>query len=420
MKIVYVSQYYPPEMCAPAARVSELARHWVDAGHEVTVLTGFPNHPTGVLHGDYRKKLRRLVWRENVDGVRVVRTWLLPLPNRSARERILNYSSFCVSAASSGTFLPRPDVVIATSPQLLVGLAGLGIATRHRVPLIFEVRDLWPESLSAVGMSSPTSFMNRTLGAVADFLYAKADRIVVVTPAFREHLITHRNVNADKIFVIENGVETALFSPALPNEDLKQHLGIQGRFVVGYIGTIGMAHGLETLVEAASIVRSSMPEVVFLVVGEGAEKQRIRELARSNDLSNIVLVEQQPRDHIPQFIHACDACLVLLRRADLFQTVIPTKMLEFMSCGRPVILGVDGQARKILEAAKAGIYVEPDNPSALVEAICRLRSNPSLSHSLGRNGRHHILAHYSRSQSATAYISLLEKVLGIARSKAAA
>jgi glycosyltransferase involved in cell wall biosynthesis len=415
VKILYVSQYYPPEMGAPAARVSELSRHWAEAGHEVAVLTGFPNHPTGVLHPDYRSRFHRLVCDESSNGVRVLRTWLLPLPNRRAHERILNYSSFAFSAALSGTFLSKPDVVIATSPQLLVALAGSWLAACHRVPFVFEVRDLWPESLTAVGLGSEKSFMNRTLGAIADFLYGRADRIVVVTPAFREYLVRRRGVSPDKVSVIENGVETALFRPMPANEALKQRLGIQRRYVVGYIGTMGMAHGLETLVDCASAIRATAPEVVFLVVGEGAEKQQIQELARVKGASNLVFVEEQPRDNIPELINACDACLVLLRKSDVFQTVIPTKMLEFMACGRPVLLGVDGQAREVLESANAGRFIEPENAVALADAICQLRTNPALGESLGRNGRSHILAHYSRSESASAYLSLLEKLVGVAR-----
>jgi putative colanic acid biosynthesis glycosyltransferase WcaI len=407
-------------MGAPAARVSELARHWTDAGHEVTVLTGFPNHPTGVLHPDYRSRFQGLFCRENANGVDIVRTWLLPLPNRRAHERILNYSSFCLSSMLSGTFLARPDVVIATSPQLLVGVAGRWIASRHRVPFIFEVRDLWPESLTAVGVGNEDSVLNRVLGRIADFLYATADRIVVVTTAYRQRLVAHRGVCPDKISVIEHGVETAVFSPKPPDEDLKQRLGIQGRYVVGYIGTIGMAHRLETVIEAASILRSHAPELAFLIVGEGAEKEQISGLIKSKGLTNMVMVEQQPREKIPEFINACDACLVMLRKSEVFQTVLPTKMLEFMSCGRPVLLGVDGQAREVLENANAGIFFEPENPSALVHAISTLRGNPNLRESLGHNGRNYIVAHYSRTESATAYVSVLEKVLGIARSKAAA
>ncbi len=191
MKILYVSQYFPPEMGAPAARAAELSRHWAAAGHEVTVLTGFPNHPTGVVPPEYRRKFRRLVAREQIDEVNVVRTWLLPFPNRKAHERMLNYSSFCASAASTGLFLTRPDLVIATSPQLLVGLAGWWLAHWKRVPFVFEVRDLWPESLAAVGMGESDSLLHRSLAKIAGFLYRHADHVVVVTPAFEDYLVKH-------------------------------------------------------------------------------------------------------------------------------------------------------------------------------------------------------------------------------------
>ena len=202
MKILYISQYFPPEMGAPAARAVELSRHWARAGHEVTVLTGFPNHPTGVVAAEYREKFRRMVIREQLDGINVVRTWLLPFPNRRAYERILNYTSFCFSAGATGLFLPRPDVVIATSPQLLVGLSGWWVAGWKRVPFVFEVRDLWPESLAAVGVSDGDSLLHRTLGTVAGFLYNRSDRVVVVTPAFEDYLVQHWRVPREKISVI--------------------------------------------------------------------------------------------------------------------------------------------------------------------------------------------------------------------------
>src|SRR5437868_2753414 len=248
VKVLYVSQYFPPEMGAPSARAVELARHWAQDGHDVTVLTGFPNHPTGVVPAEWQPRLRNLVYREEMDGIRIVRTWLWPLPNRKAHERILNYGSFCVSAALRGLELSRPDVVIASSPQLLVGLSGWWISFWKRVPLVFEVRDLWPESLAAVGMGAENSLLHRSLRRVAGFLYRKAAHIVVVTPAFKDHLIQHWQVPPGKISIVENGVETSQFAPR-DQPALRQQLGLQGKFVLGYIGTMGMAHGLDTLLE---------------------------------------------------------------------------------------------------------------------------------------------------------------------------
>jgi glycosyltransferase involved in cell wall biosynthesis len=427
MKILYVSQYFPPEMGAPAARAVELSRHWAAAGHDVTVLTGFPNHPTGVVPPEYRDKIRRLVVREEKDrekkdGVNVVRTWLLPLPNRKAHERMLNYSSFCASAATTGLFLPCPDVVIATSPQLLVGLSGWWLARWKRVPFVFEVRDLWPESLSAVGMGDSHSPLHRALAWIAGFLYRRADQIVVVTPAFEDYLVEHWRVPRKKISVIENGVETRLFSPepfSAEATNLRRELAAEEKFVVSYIGTMGMAHGLETVIDAATRLRDSNPEIVFLMVGEGAEKARIIALAQECGLTNLRFVDQQPRKKIPAYICASDVCLVPLKKTELFKTVLPTKMLEFMSCARPVVLGVDGQARAILEEAKGGLAIEPENVDALVTAILYLAGNRGLAEELGRNGRDFIVRRFSRQQTAENYIRELERLLGLPKRRSA-
>jgi glycosyltransferase involved in cell wall biosynthesis len=412
MKICYVSQYFPPEMGAPAARAAELSRHWAAMEHTVTVLTGFPNHPTGVVPREYREKFRRLVVRESIDGVAVVRTFLLPLPNRKAHERMLNYVSFCLSASCTGLFLSRPDVMIATSPQLLVGLSGWWLARCKRVPFIFEVRDLWPESLAAVGMGRENSILHRILSQIAGFLYRHSDRIVVVTPAFEDYLVEHRGVPREKISVVENGVETELFAPG-PSVALKmrRELGVEGKFVVSYIGTMGMAHGLETIIAAAAQLRNTDPEIVFLMLGEGAEKERITALARERGLVNVHFAGQQPRERIPAYIGASDVCLVPLKRDDLFKTVIPTKMLEFMSCARPVILGVEGQARAILEEARAGFAIEPESPDALVNAIRDLAANRETARVLGQNGREYIIRNYSRRQTAEKYIGVLNQLL---------
>ena len=412
LKILYISQYFPPEMGAPAARVSELSRHWVQAGHEVTVLTGFPNHPDGKIRAEYRRLFWRGVYREQLDGIELVRSWLLPFPNRKPLERVLNYSSFCASASMTGSVLPRPEIVIATSPQVLVGLAGWWIATVKRVPFVLEIRDLWPESLAAVGVGNSNSILHRGIGRLAAFLYRRADHIVVVTPAFRERLINDWRVPAEKISVVQNGVEIALFSPRNNDPQLRADLLAENKFVVSFIGTLGLAHGLETLIEAAERLRSDAPEVMFLLVGEGADRGRIVALAQSKQLSNIRFIPQQPREKIPAYICASDACLVLLKKSEVFETVIPTKMLEFMSCARPVILGVKGQAQEIIESARGGICIEPGNPAALCEAILRLRQNPELSVELGRNGRDYIVQRLSRERTAHGYVQVLRRLLG--------
>jgi glycosyltransferase involved in cell wall biosynthesis len=418
VKILYVSQYFPPEMGAPAARAAELARHWAESGHDVSILTGFPNHPTGVVPPEWRRRFRRIVHRETIyqsdaGRVQVFRTWLWPLPNRKAHERMRNYASFCVSAALRGLAIPRHDVIIASSPQLLVGLSGWWLAFTRQLPFVFEVRDLWPESLAAVGVGNENSLLHRVLGAVAKFLYQRSDLIVVVTPAFKEHLMRLWQVPAKKIAVVENGVETDLFapSPATTNHALRQELSAEGKFLVCYIGTMGMAHGLETLLNAADQLQHQKSTVQFLLVGEGAEKERIKVMAQARGLTNVRFLDQQPREKIPAFISASDACLVLLKKTDVFKTVIPTKMLEFMSCARPVILGVEGQARQIVEDAGAGLVIEPENAEALVTAINQLAANRDLGIALGQKGRDHILRNFSRSRTAEKYIAVLQRLM---------
>jgi len=249
------------------------------------------------------------------------------------------------------------------------------------------------------------------LASVAGFLYKRSEHVVVVTAAFKEHLIQNWRLLPEKISVVENGVESDLFCPRVNNAGLRTELGGDGRFVVSYIGTMGMAHGLETLVQAATELQTKAPDVLFLMVGEGSDKERVINRARSQGLTNMRFVGQQPREKVPEFISISDACLVLLKKAELFKTVVPTKMLEFMSCARPVILGVDGQARKIMDQAGAGVYVEPENVAALVQVIARLAANPALRETLGRNGRRHIIEHFSRQQTAKAYIAVLEGIV---------
>ncbi len=405
-------------MGAPAARVAELSRHWANAGHQVTVLTGFPNHPTGVVPAEYRPKLRRLIAREKLGAIDVVRAWLLPFPNRKAYERMLNYTSFASSAALTGLTLQRPDVVIATSPQLLVGLAGRCVARWKRVPFVFEVRDLWPESLAAVGMGRSDSALYRIVSRTAEFLYRSADRIVVVAPAFEKHLVERWHVPREKISVVENGVEAHIFAPG-EESDLRRQLGVENKFVVSYIGTMGMAQRLETVIEAAAILQSTNPEIAFLIVGEGAEKQRLVVRARECNLINLQFIDQQCREKIPAYIRASDVCLVPLKKDELFKTVIPSKMLEFMSCARPVILGVDGQARAILEEARAGISIEPENAVTLAEAIRHLAINREAACELGQNGREYVIRKFSRGYTADRYIQLLEEVRNLPQRRTA-
>jgi len=413
MKILYVSQHYPPEMGALAGRAAELSRHFARLGHQASVLTAFPNHPTGVVFPEYRDKFKRLFYREQVDGVDVVRTWLLPYPNRKPAERVLNYGSFCASASVRGAFLPRPDVVIGTSPPLPIAMAGYNVARMKRVPFIFEVRDLWPESLEGVGLGAEHSRIYKTVASIVRYLYKHSDHIVVVTPAFKDYLNSRWNVPMEKMSVVVNGVETDRFAPAAPSLEIRREFGVpDGQFVAAYIGTMGMAHGLETVLEVAALLKDQAPRITLLLVGEGGNRGDLVRLAQERRLKNVIFTGQQPREKIPAIINTADVCLTLLKNEDVFKTVIPTKMLEYMACGRPVVLGVGGQAEKILLEADAGISVEAENPRAIAAAILAMHSDPEARLRFGKNGRNYICSRMSRDTTARDYLDVLAKLTG--------
>jgi colanic acid biosynthesis glycosyl transferase WcaI len=411
MMITYFSQYFPPETGAPAVRVAELSQYWAASGNSVSVVTGFPNHPTGVVPPEYRPRLRRLFMRDDRESIRVFRTWLWPLPNRKSWERLLNYSSFAVSAVLRGLFLQKPDVLIATSPQLLVGLSGLIIARCQRVPFVFEVRDLWPESLQAVGVADERSLMVRILKMIAGLLYREADHIVVVTHSFKTYLEEKWGVPAEKISMVRNGVDHLLFQPEEPDRNIIREFELEDKFVISYIGTIGNAHGLDTLVSVAEMLSISDPDVLLLVIGDGAEKESIQRLIAEKGLRNLRILSTQPRARIPALLAASNACLVLLKKSDVFKTVLPTKMMEYMSSGRPIISNVEGEAADLLTQAKAGICVAPQDPDALWQAIRRLRADPKRCGQLGRNGRAFVLDNLTRESTAREYLKILRSVL---------
>lgn len=403
MRILYVSQYFPPEMGAPAVRVSQLSRHFHDLGHDIRVLTGFPHHPGGRIYPGYRGRFWKGFETDQYQGVPVYRTWLYPAPNRGKVRRSAGYGSFLISAALRGCLLRfRPDVVIGTSPQLFCALAGSWIARRHGARFVFEVRDLWPESLVAVEAATKQSLLYRTLDRVATGLYRDAWKIVVVTDEFQRRL-GERGVPASRMAVVKTGVDTDQFHPGVPPAKRPE---LAGKFVVSYIGTLGMAHSVSTFLEAAVLLRDRR-DIHFLIVGNGAERDRLRRIWRDQHLDNVTILDQQPWEAIPSYLTLSAASLVHLTRSPLFETVLPSKMFEIMAAGRPVILGVRGEAERLLRQVEAGIACEPQSPADLVRAILQLAGDPALRHRLGENGRDYVLQHASYRQRAAEYLEVL-------------
>ncbi len=403
MKILYISQYFPPEMGTPSARVYEFARHWTEMGHEVKVLTAFPNHPTGIIPEEYRGEIFR---REFVDGIEVVRTWTYAAANKGFTKRIFNYLSFPISAILLGIpMIGECDVVIATSPQFFVAAAGYVVSRFKRKKFIFEVRDLWPDSIEAVGAIS-NRLVLQTLRSIEQFLYHRAGKIIAVANSTRS-ILSGRGIPKSKIYVVPNGADINLFRPGPKQNHLREKYGMTDNdFVISYIGTHGMAHGLETVLDAAAHFQDNGC-MKFLFVGEGAKKEKLIALARSYALKNVTFIDQQHKDLIPYFYQASDVCLVPLIDQLLFSSVIPSKMFEIMSCGRPMVLGVRGEASALLKRANAGIVIEPENSAQLVDAILQFYNNEDLANSLGNNGRSFIEKYFSRKRMAVDYIDVL-------------
>lgn len=408
MKILYVSQYFPPEMGAPAARVSELAKEWArNETDRITVLTGFAHHPVGVKAKEDRGRLTR---RERYAGVDVVRSYVYAAANRGTVRRILSYVSFMISAILIGGIrIRRPDIVVATSPQLLCACAGYVLARFKKAPFVFEVRDLWPESILAVD-AMKENFLVRGLKIVAKYLYTHADRIVTVGEGYRQKIHELYGVPLEKMTCIPNGIDAALFSPAPKDNEARRSQGWDRRFVVLYVGTLGMAHGLSTVLEAAKALRHR-PEILFAFVGEGAEKESLKASAREHGLTNVQFIDQQPKRRIPDYYAACDVGMVLLRNTPLFQSVLPSKIFEYLAMERPILLGVGGQARALIEESGAGVWIPPQDGRALAWEVARLADDPEQLELMGRRGRAFVVENFNRRDQAIRYRHLLGELV---------
>jgi len=403
MRLLYVSQYFPPEIGAPAVRVSQLARLWREMGHDARVLTAFPHHPGGRLYPGYRRRFWKGFDREERDGVQVYRTWIYPAPNRGLLRRSASYASFYFSAALRGALLDfRPEVVIGTSPQLLCAAAACWIARRVSARFVFEVRDLWPESLVAVGACTEQSWLYRRLDGLASRLYEAAWKTVVITDEFRRRLRS-RGLPPERLVVVKTGVDTERFHPDATPARLPR---LDGKFVVSYIGTLGMAHSVATILDAADLLRDRS-DVHFLIIGNGAERARLVDQWRRKRLDNVTILDQQPWEAIPGWLARSDASIVHLSRSPLFDTVLPSKMFEIMAAGRPVILGLHGEAERVLREARAGRVCQPESPAELRQAILDLAAEPDRGRRLGENGRAWVLRHASYRQRAAEYLDVL-------------
>ena len=374
MKLLFLSDNFPPEGNAPATRLYEHATRWVNSGHEVTVITCAPNFPEGRVFDGYKNRWYSV---EDVDGIRVVRVKTYITANEGFVKRTLDYVSFMASGFFAGLFQKRPDLVVATSPQFFAAIGGWALAKVRRLPFVFEVRDLWPASIVAVGAMEESRVV-RWLEKLELFLYRQADAVVPVTHAFKRDMV-ERGIDQNKIEVVLNGVDLTRYAPAEAKDpQLVAEHGLDGKFVVGYLGTHGMAHGLDKVLEAASLLRDN-DDVRFVFAGSGAQRDSLIQKCEEQELHNVIMLPRQPKEAVARFWSLCDVALIPLRDDPVFSTVIPSKLFEAMGMGVPILMSLPkGEATSIVEDEGVGITVQPDSPALLAEAVRRLKDDKPL------------------------------------------
>ena len=404
MKILFFTDNFPPEVNAPATRTFEHCIEWAKKGHKVTVVTCVPNFPKGYVFEGYVNKLWQSEW---MDGIRVIRVWSFISPNKGFAKRILDYQSFMVSAAIAGLLLKGMDVIIGTSPQFFTVCAAWFVSFIKRIPFVFEVRDLWPESITAVG-AIKNSMMISLLERVELFLYGQALLIITVTHSFAENL-KKRGVESNKIYVVTNGADLTLFKSVPKDLRLIRNYCLADKFVVGYVGTHGLAHHLVTVLQAAEKIKK-LPDgdsIVFLFLGEGACKQSLMDFADRHNLDNVIFIDAVSKKEITRYWSLLDVSLIHLKETTLFHSVIPSKLFECMAMGIPVLHGVKGESAELVVKEQIGVLFEPENFQSLCIALLKLKDNPFELRKMGKNCLS-VSVKYNRKILATKMIKIIE------------
>jgi hypothetical protein len=403
MHILFLTDNFPPEVNAPASRTFEHAKEWVRLGCSVTVITCAPNFPKGEVYSGYKNKL----WQEEkLEGIRVIRVWTYMARNEGFLKRTLDYISFMISGFCASLFVRKVDVVVGTSPQFFTACSAWLSALLKRRPFVFELRDIWPESIRAVGAVKNARVID-LLEKVELFLYRRASAVIAVTKSFKENLVA-RGIPAEKIHIVTNGVDTSRFVSREKDALLVKRLGLEGKFVAGYIGTHGMAHALETLLDAAQIFEDyGVSEVVFLFLGDGAKKEDLIELG--SKLKNVIFLDSVPKEEVVSYWSLLDVSITHLRRSELFRAVIPSKIFECMAMGIPIVHGVEGESAVIVEENEVGVTFEPENASALYMALMKIKDDPKYRETLSLNGKN-CAKHFDRSNLSIKMLSVLKRL----------
>jgi glycosyltransferase involved in cell wall biosynthesis len=408
MKILFLTDNFPPEVNAPATRTYEHCQEWIKEGVEVTVITCAPNFPHGKLYKGYKNKLYQ---KENIDGIEVIRVWSYMSSNNGFIKRILDYLSFSFMSFLVGLF-QKFDLIIATSPQFFTTWTGYGLSKLKRKPWIFELRDIWPESIKTVGALNQGYIIN-TLEKIELALYRDATKVVAVTDAFKENLIS-RGIDKDKIEVITNGSNLELFSARVKDRALLKQLNLENKFVVGYIGTHGLAHSLDFIVRSISKVTDK--EIHFLFIGDGAMKKSIVQIAEELKLSNITFLNAIPKEEVPSYLSICDVSIAPLKNEENFKTVIPSKIFEAAAMEKPTLLGVEGQAQKILEKYHAGICFKPEDEKDFLDKLQILKDKKNYLERI--EGCKALAKAYDRKKLAREMLEVIQDLIIIPKNRA--
>lgn len=401
-----ISHYFAPEIGAPSARIYEMAKRWVREGHDVQVITGFPNHPTGIVPEKYRG-LRYLC--ENMDGITVHRSYIYATPNKGFLKRTISHISFMISnVIYSMRKIGDVDIVISTSPTFFSMFSGHYLSRRKKVPWILEIRDLWPAAIDALGVMKSKKILGLLEKMELGF-YHKSSHIVVVTQSFKQNLIS-RGISEEKIDVITNGFDEELYRPMPKNKSLIQQYQLQDKFVVTYIGAHGISHALDKIVLTAEKLKEQK-DIQFVFVGEGAEKEKIKAMAAARNLQNILFIDGQPKEKMPDYYNISDVSLVTLKNIPLFKAFIPSKIFEIMGCGIPIIASLDGETADILKKSQAAVIVPPEDAEAMKDAIIKLKENHELRNTMSKNGPAYVKKYYSRTMLAERYMEIIKKTI---------
>lgn len=403
MKITFICHYFFPEIGAPSARIYEMAKHWVRQGHEVHVVTCFPNHPTGIIPEKY-KGLRYL--KEEIDGIIVHRNFVYATPNKGFIKKTLGHLSFMFSSVLfSLNKIGDTDIVVTSSPTFFSIFSGFHFSKKKKVPFVLEIRDLWPAAIVELGVLK-NKFIINFLERMELSFYRKSTRLIMVTNAFKQNLID-RGIDAGKIDVITNGYDEDLYYPREKDLELIKKYNLENKFIVEYVGAHGISQALDKIVLVAETLKEEK-DIQFVFVGEGAEKEKLVEMVKEKHLTNVLFIDAQPKDMMPRFYSIADICLIPLRNIPLFKTFIPSKMFEIMGCGVPILASLEGEAADILNESKAATVVPPEDVDAIRAAVLHLKNNSELRNQMKINGPAFVKAHYSRESLAKKYIDVLQ------------